>query len=85
MPGLVPGGGEAFAGAFQPLLAALGQRFAPLPQRQGFLQAGAAGLQPAHHTDQLLAGVLVAEAIDVRIGTAVPGVFLLPCGAPCVV
>ena len=46
------------------LLADLGELLAALPERQRLLEGGAAGLEPAHHLDELLAGLLVARAVS---------------------
>ena len=54
-------GVEPLPGAVEPLLADLRELLAALPQRQRLLEGRAAGLEPADHLDQLLAGLLVGE------------------------
>src|SRR6478609_1397380 len=64
---LVAGRRKPLPCALQPLLAACGQSLPALPQSEGFFQACSAGLQPAHHRDELLPGFLVAQPRDVRL------------------
>src|SRR4051794_23572666 len=53
---------EAGPGAVQPFLADGGELLAALPQREGVLEGRRTGLEPAHHLDELFAGVLVGRA-----------------------
>ncbi len=54
--------------ADQPLLAAAGERFAALPEGEGFLEGGGALLELGHDADELVARLLVAELGDLRGG-----------------
>ncbi len=52
---------EPLAHPVEPLLADRGELLAALPERQRLLERGAAGLEPAHRLDELLAGGLVGQ------------------------
>ncbi len=67
----VPGRREPLAGTLEPLLAALCEGFPTLPEGQGFLEAGAAGLELAHHAHELFAGLFVAQSVEVVSGAGV--------------
>src|SRR5206468_1571505 len=57
---------EPGPGAVEPPLADRRELLAALPEGQRLLQRGAACLEPAHHVDELVPGVLVARVVRFR-------------------